>query len=172
MLGLISMLLACGGAPRSVTVYQNERFEPSETFSRLFDASVEATCEAARRALLGQGYLLTAVRPDSLSATKNFQPEGDVHVQIVFNVVCAPEPSPAGSVTTAYVSAVQDRYVLKKSPNSASVGVAALGSLSIPLTASDDSLVRVASETIPAGQFYDRFFALMLRNLVAHPGDE
>lgn len=166
------MLLACGGAPRSVTVYQNERFEPSETFSRLFDASVEATCEAARRALLGQGYLLTAVRPDSLSATKNFQPEGDVHVQIVFNVVCAPEPSPAGSVTTAYVSAVQDRYVLKKSPNSASVGVAALGSLSIPLTASDDSLVRVASETIPAGQFYDRFFALMLRNLVAHPGDE
>ena len=45
-------------------------------------------------------------------------------------------------------------------------GVGALGSLSLPLTASDDSMVKVASETIPAGQFYDRFFALIERYLV------
>jgi hypothetical protein len=34
-----------------------------------------------------------------------------------------------------------------------------------PVHASDDSLVKVASETIPAGPFYDRFFALMQRYL-------
>jgi hypothetical protein len=45
------------------------------------------------------------------------------------------------------------------------VGLAAIGSLSIPFTASDDSMVKVASETIPAGPFYDRFFALMQRFL-------
>ncbi len=68
-------------------------------------------------------------------------------------------------------NAIQDRYALKKSPNSATVGVAAFGSLSIPLAASDDSLVKVASETIPAGPFYDRFFALMQRNLAQQAGE-
>ena len=161
---LCMLLAACASAPQRVRVYQNEGFDSNETFSRLFDATPEATCEAARRALLSQGYLLGNVKPDVINATKSFQPEGEVHVQIVFNVVCAPEGR-QGRVATAFVNAIQDRYALKKSPNSASVGVAAIGSLSIPLSASDDSLVKVASETIPAGNFYDRFFALVQRNL-------
>ena len=168
---LLGLLTACGSTPGSrVAVYQNERFEAGETFSRLFDAGVDATCEAARRALLSQGYLLTTVRPDAIAASKHFQPDGEVHVQIAFNVVCAPEGS-QGRLATAYVSAIQDRYALKKSSNSASVGVSALGSVSIPLTPSEDSLVKVASETIPAGPFYDRFFALMQR-LLAQQVDE
>jgi hypothetical protein len=168
---LLGVLTACGSTPGSrVAVYQNESFEASETFSRLFDAGVDATCEAARRALLSQGYLLTTVRPDAIAASKHFQPDGEVHVQIAFNVVCAPEGR-QGRLATAYVSAIQDRYALKKSSNSASVGVSALGSVSIPLTPSEDSLVKVASETIPAGPFYDRFFALMQR-LLAQQVDE
>lgn len=161
---LSALLAACSGPQSKLAVYQNEAFEANETFSRLFDASVDATCEAARRALLSQGYLLTTVKRDFISASKNFQPEGEVHVQIAFNVVCAPEGRD-GKLATAYVNAIQDRYALKKNPNSATVGVSAIGSLSIPLSPSEDSLVKVASETIPAGLFYDRFFALMLRNL-------
>jgi hypothetical protein len=167
---LVGLLVACGNLQPQITVYQNEDFEANETFSRLFDASVGATCEAARRALLSQGYLLTTVKTDFLSASKHFQPDGEVHVQIIFNVVCAPEGGRA-QVATAYVNAIQERYALKKSPNSASVGVAAIGSVSIPLTSSDDSLVKVASETIPAGRFYDRFFALMQRNLEQQKGE-
>lgn len=150
--------------PSKLKVYQNEGFESSEVFSRLFDAPVDATCEAARRALLSQGYLVSVVKGDAINGTKSFQPEGDVHVQIEFHVVCASDGTD-GKLATAYVNALQDRYALKKSPNSASVGLAAIGSVSIPLTASDDSLVKVASETIPAGPFYDRFFALMQRYL-------
>lgn len=167
---LLGLLTSCGSTRSSVAVYQNEGFEANETFSRLFDADVDATCEAARRALLSQGYVLSTLKRDFISASKNFQPEGEVHVQIVFNVVCAPEGGQE-HVSTAYVNAIQDRYALKKSPNSATVGVAALGSLSIPLAASDDSLVKVASETIPAGPFYDRFFALMQRNLAQQAGE-
>mgnify|MGYP000849050972 FL=1 len=162
-------LAACGGAARGPSVYQSEDFAADETFSRLFDASAEATCEAARRALLSQGYLLTAVKPDAVSASKHFQPQGEVHVQIVFNVVCTSEPG-QDRLATVYVSAIEDRYTLKKNPNSASVGVAAIGSLSIPLGANEDSLVKVASETIPAGPFYDRFFALIQRNLAPKAG--
>ena len=146
------------------SVYQHERFQADETFSRLFDAAVPDTCEAARRALLSQGYVINASRTDAISGSKRFQPEGEVHMEIGFTVVCVPEGT-SGRLSTAYVSAQQDRYVIKKVANNTSLGVGALGSISVPLSSSEESLVKVGSETIPAGQFYDRYFALMQRLL-------
>jgi hypothetical protein len=158
----------CGltSAPKGppASVYQQERFQPDETFSRLFDANVQDTCEAARRALLSQGYIITTARGDAIAGAKRFQPEGEVHIEISFTVVCVPEGT-GGGLATAYVSAQQDRYILKKVPNNTSVGVGAFGSISLPLSSSEDSLVKVGSETIPAGPFYDRYFALMQRLL-------
>ena len=151
-----------GRSPASV--YQQERFQSDETFSRLFDANVRDTCEAARRALLSQGYIITVARSDAITGSKRFQPEGEVHIEISFHVVCVPE-GPDGVLATAYVSAQQDRYVLKKLPNNTSLGVGPFGSISVPLSSSEDSLVKVGSETIPAGQFYDRYFALVQRQL-------
>jgi Uncharacterized protein conserved in bacteria (DUF2242) len=163
---LFALLTACAvtSSPASVKVYQNENFGSSQTFAQLFDSPVAATCESARRALLSQGYILNTVKPDFIAGSKSFQPEGEVHVQILFNVVCVPEGKD-GQVATAYVSATQDRYTLKKSASSASVGLSAIGSVSIPMGATGDSLVKVASETIPAGEFYERFFTLMQRLL-------
>ena len=151
-----------GRSPASV--YQQERFQPEETFSRLFDGSVKDTCEAARRALLSQGYIISVARSDAITGAKRFQPEGEVHIELSFHVVCVPEGLD-GALATAYVSAQQDRYVLKKLPNNTSVGVGPFGSISVPLSSSEDSLVKVGSETIPAGQFYDRYFALVKRLL-------
>ncbi|WP_233217914.1 DUF2242 domain-containing protein [Roseateles chitinivorans] len=159
-----------GSAARRNSVYQNERFAADETFSRLFDASVNDTCEAARRALLSQGYVINTATPDSIAGTKRFQPEGEVHVEISFTIVCVPEGG-SGKLATAYVSALQDRYNVKRSANSTSLGVSAIGSISVPLSSTSESLVKVASETIPAGQFYDRFFALMQR-LITQQGVE
>jgi hypothetical protein len=159
---LALVLAACQTQPAKVLVYQDERFELNEAYSRLFDAPPDRTCEAARRALLSQGYLVgPASRPRSLQARKHFQPEGDVHVEIEFNVFCVPD----GAVSTAYASAIQERYVLKRSANAASVGVNAIGSVSIPLGSNEDSLVKAGSETIAGGKFYDRFFVLVERYL-------
>jgi Uncharacterized protein conserved in bacteria (DUF2242) len=152
------------GGKTPPSVYQQERFQPDQTFSRLFDANVDDTCEAARRALLSQGYIIGAARRDAITATKRFQPEGEVHIELSFHVVCVPD-GPDGVLATAFVSALQDRYALKKVPNNTSVGVGAFGSISVPLSSSEDSLVKVGSETIPAGPFYDRYFALMQRLL-------
>ncbi|MDZ7858339.1 DUF2242 domain-containing protein [Sphaerotilus sp.] len=168
----------CVGAPSTASksanrVYLNEAFASTETFSRVFTSPVTGTCEAARRALLSQGYVITSARSDAVNGRKSFQPEAEVHVQIEFHIVCVPEVTPAASAasdppsTIAFVNAVQDRYSLKKNPNSASLGVSAIGSLSLPVSSSDDSLVKVASETIPAGAFYDRFFSLIERYLDA-----
>ncbi|MDH0863126.1 DUF2242 domain-containing protein [Mitsuaria sp. GD03876] len=163
-----ALMAGCGtfgsSAARKNSVYQNERFAADETFSRLFDASVQDTCEAARRALLSQGYVINTAMPDSITGAKRFQPGGEEHVEISFTVVCVPEGG-SGRVATAYVSALQDRYNVKRSANSTSLGVSAIGSISVPLSSTSESLVKIASETIPAGQFYDRFFALMQRLL-------
>jgi hypothetical protein len=156
--------LGPGAARTPASVYQQERFQADETFSRLFDASVQDTCEAARRALLSQGYVITSARADAIAGAKRFQPEGEVHIELSFTVVCVPEGN-EGVLATAFVSAQQDRYVLKKVPNNTSVGVGVFGSISVPLSSSEDSLVKVGSETIPAGPFYDRYFALMQRLL-------
>jgi Uncharacterized protein conserved in bacteria (DUF2242) len=161
---LAGCALAPGVGRSPASVYQQERFQPDETFSRLFDGSVQDTCEAARRALLSQGYILSVARSDAVTGAKRFQPEGEVHIEISFHVVCVPEGAD-GVLATAFVSAQQDRYVLKKLPNNTSLGVGPFGSISVPLSSSEDSLVKVGSETIPAGQFYDRYFALVKRLL-------
>lgn len=166
-----AMLDPLGSSRPRKPVYQNERFQADETFSRLFDANVDDTCEAARRALLSQGYVISLAGNGLVNGSKRFQPEGEVHVEIGFNIVCVADGR-GDTLSTTYVSAQQDRYVLKKSPNSTSIGVSAIGSISMPLSSTQDSLVKVASETIPAGEFYDRFFALMQKLLKDQTGDK
>ena len=69
-----------------------------------------------------------------------------------------------------FVSAVQDRYTVKKTSSSASVGVSPFGSISVPFQSGSDSMVKVASETIPAGRFYMRFFDLVEQFLAEQKG--
>lgn len=160
---LASMLLgACSTSRQSV--FQTEAFGDSTTYSRQFPATPLQTCEAARRSLLSQGYVITMFKPDAINGRKNFQPNGDVHAEIEFHVTCASDGED-GKSSIAFVNALQDHYALKKTNSAASVGVPALGSVSLPFSASDDSLVKVASQTILEPKFYDRFFGLLERYL-------
>lgn len=156
-----TVLTACSSPPKPI--YQQEQFDAtSSPYAHTFHSKSDAACEAARRALLSQGYVVSSSRNDAVDGSKNFQPSNDMHVVIEFHVVCA-DATADGSSSIAYVNAVQDRYTLKKSNTSASVGLSVFGSLSLPIGSSDDALVKTASETIPAGVFYERFF-----NLVEH----
>ena len=137
-----------------------EDFGSSGTYVRMFPGTGQTTCEAARRALLSQGYVIGEASESQVKGRKHFQPARDVHEQIEFHIVCAPNAKGSNS-TTAFANAVLDRYSLKKSSTSASVGVSVLGSVSLPFGVSDDSMVKVASETIAKRKFYDRFFEVM-----------
>lgn len=160
-LAAATVLAACSSPPKPI--YQQEQFDAtSSPYAHTFHSKSDAACEAARRALLSQGYVVSSSRNDAVDGSKNFQPNNDMHVVIEFHVVCA-DANADGSSSIAYVNAVQDRYTLKKSNTSASVGLSVFGSLSLPIGSSDDALVKTASETIPAGVFYERFF-----NLVEH----
>jgi hypothetical protein len=167
-LSLAGLLSACSST--KPTTYQLERFDSSASpYSHTFKASSAATCYAARRALLSQGYTADSPKPDTVDGNKYFQPDSDSHVVIAFHVVCTSDYDGAKE-STIYVSATQDRYALKKSSTSASVGLSVLGSISLPIGSSDDSLVKVSSETIPSVAFYDRYFGLV-QHFVDEPAE-
>jgi hypothetical protein len=175
LLGLVSALVlaGCGSTSRRVT-YEPEAFGSTTTHTRNYEATEAQTCEAARRALLSQGYMITAANADLVTGRKSFQPAAEVHVEVEFRVVCALESTRGGKLTkstVAFATALQDRYGIKKVNNSASLGVGAIGSLSLPFSGSDDAMVKVASETLTDERFYDRFFALLDRFLDGPDGE-
>ena len=164
-------LAGCAGGARKGPL-ATEDFDSTTTHSRSYGATEAQSCEAARRALLSQGYQINTATVESVIGRKSFQPSAEVHLEVEFRVTCARErPGPAEEPHTAivFVTALQERYGLKKSNNSASVGVGVLGSLSLPFSSSDDALVKIASQTLTDEHFYDRFFELMGRFLQA-PG--
>lgn len=168
---LMFVCILSGCTSSSSTFYHQEDFRETDTFSRSYAESDAQVCEAARRALLGQGYVISNAQHDIVDGTKSFQPKNDEHVEIAFHIVCVANGNPDRR-TSLFVSATQDRFALKKTNNSASVGVGVLGSVSMPFSSSDDSLVRIASETIVSAPFYNGFFQAVDRYVGSGPNDD
>jgi hypothetical protein len=145
-------------------VYRGERFEATSSHARRYPRSAEDVCEGARRALLSQGYVLSRNDRVVLVGSKFFQPEKDRHVELKLQVTCVPDDA-ADRAASAYVTAWEDQYVVKKSTASSSLGVSALGSISLPMGSSEDSLVKVGVQTVRDAQFYDRFHQLVAQVL-------
>jgi hypothetical protein len=173
LLALVSVVLLgsalAGCASRKTSMYDHEDFDESSTYSRSYAAPAGIACESARRTLLSQGYVITKASPDVIDGRKSFQQTAEAHVEIEFHIVCAPD-SADGASSTVFVNAVQDRYTLKKTASAASLGVSVLGSVSMPFGTSDDSMVKVGSETIAAPRFYNGFFGLLEQYLAPMQG--
>ncbi len=164
----VAGLSGCGRS-KGDNMLMRESFNSDDTYSRSLDATPAQACEAARRALLGQGYAVVRADASAVEGSKSFQPKDESHEQLNLRISCVPQGAEKSLV---FVSALQDRYALKKSSTSASVGVGVLGSVSLPVGSSDDSLVRVASSTVEDAGFYKRFFDRMALYLPKPAGDE
>jgi len=105
-----------GCSSQKTAIYEHEHFDDSGTFSRNYPVTDKASCEAARRALLSQGYIITSNDPTMISGHKSFQQTGESHLEISFNVVCA-EDGGVEHHSTMFANALQDRYALKKVNN-------------------------------------------------------
>jgi hypothetical protein len=160
-------LAACTGLgtrqPAPLLNYQPESFDAS-AFSRHYAARPARICEAARRALLSQGYVVTAAAAEQVTARKYFQPDAQHHVQLEFRIVCAPEAGESAS-GMAFASGLEDQYMIRKVKDSASVGVGGIGSLSLPLDGGMDALVKVSSKTVLNRALYERLFDLVSAHL-------
>lgn len=157
--------LLAGCATEGKVFAPQEDFGSGTNYSRLFGATPAQTCEAARRALLSQGYIVGTAKAELVEGQKNFQPTADSHLQMTIRVVCVSD-SADGKISLGFVTAVQDSYALKKANSSASLGVGGVGSVSLPfMSGGGESLVKVGSETIASGSFYESFFDLVKRYL-------
>lgn len=155
---LAASLAACGSnRTKEEPAPLGETFGADDTYSRTYAVAPSTACEATRRALLGQGYVIGKMAPEAVEAIKNFQPQADVHTQLKVLTTCVPRAD-GGSIV--FINAVQDLYALKSQSNSASVGVSMIGSVSlpIPIGASNANLVRVGSNTVQNQDFYRRLF--------------
>ena len=155
---LIAILSLAACAKKAV--YIDESFSNDSPFKLRVDGDVALGCESARRSLLGQGYLIELANSDEVKARKATRGENTF---IEMNIVCVPESN--GS--TIFATGVLSTYDLKKNSSSASVGLSALGSISLPIGQSVDSLVKVSEETIDDEGFYKRFFTAVDTLLVA-----
>lgn len=151
-------LAACGtNRSRTQAPPLGEVFGAEDTYSRSYPVAPDVACEATRRALLGQGYIIKRMAADSLEAAKHFQPESDIHTQLDVRATCVPQ---VGGSAIVFINAVQERYALKSQSSSASVGVSMIGSVSVPVPigGGNANLVRVGSNTVQNQEFYTRLF--------------
>jgi Uncharacterized protein conserved in bacteria (DUF2242) len=153
----ILLLAACvllQTACSNQAAYLDEAFDTDSPFKLKTERDIAMACESVRRALLGQGYLIDLASSEEVKARKATRGEGKTNSFIEMSAVCVPDSS--GS--TIYASGVLSDYAMKMSSSSASVGVAAIGSISLPIGQSVDSLVKVSEQTIDDKDFYKRFF--------------
>ena len=151
------LLAACSNQ----AVYTGESFAEDSPFKRRFNGDAVLACESARRSLLGQGYLIESASGEAVKGRKASRSEDVQNTFLEVNVVCLPD----NTGSTLFASAQVSEYALKKSSSAASVGVSALGSISLPIGQSADSLVKVREETIDDKDFYQRFFAAVGKTL-------
>jgi hypothetical protein len=170
-LALISCLAVLLAGCGNEAVYTGESFATDSPFKLKVDDTVTVACESARRSLLGQGYLIDSAAGEQVKGRKAYRSADNLNTFIEMNVVCVPDRK--GS--TLYTNGVLSTYDLKKSGNSASVGISAVGSISLPFGQSADSLVKIAEETIEDKAFYARFFAAVghvLQEMETRPESE
>ncbi|MBS4098605.1 MAG: DUF2242 domain-containing protein [Sulfuricella sp.] len=136
---------------------RGEGFKEDSPFVRNFRVAAAKACESAQMALLSQGYRVSDASPKGATGQKDFQVDSENFASIEIKVVCM-ERAPGAIV---FASAVQSKYELRKSRQSTSLGIPVIGSLSLPLGTTPESLVKVGSETISEWEFYSSFFDLV-----------
>ena len=152
-LSLVLLVAGCGG----VDVYRGETFGENSPFKQSYSLPATKACIGAQLAILSQGYKIGLADSSVIYAQKDFQPDDDTNVTIEINVVC--KDYLAGSIL--FANAVQTKYELKKSRQSTSLGIPSVGSISLPMGKTTESLVKIGGETVSDPAFYQRFFALV-----------
>ena len=112
----LASLSACVGTRSTAPMpnYQPEAFD-GKSYVRHFAATAGHACEAARRALLSQGYLIDGKQSSGghVLGRKHFQPSSEHHVQLEFNVVCADgagsHAAGAAPASTTFVSVLKEQ---------------------------------------------------------------
>lgn len=151
---LLPFLSGCASPSRPF--YAKDSFGGNSPYQKRVSDDPQLACAAAKRTLLGDGYIIEdPSAKTSIKGRKAYRINGDRSTFLEMSVVCLSDPEGSSIFANGLIST----YDLKKAASSASIGVAVLGSVSLPIGQSVDSRVKVADETITDPEFYRRFFA-------------
>ncbi|MFA6970543.1 MAG: DUF2242 domain-containing protein [Gallionella sp.] len=152
VLTLISLLLAACSGPR--TYAEREEFHTDSRHSKNFAATAEPVCEAARRVLLRDGYIVEDNAEQNLSGAKEFQIEENRHAILRVYATCGQR---AGG-STLFVTATEEHFDVKTSRQSTSIGLPLISPISISNKSEADNQVKILGETVTDRDFYERFY--------------
>ncbi len=155
-----SLLAGCSG-PR--TYAGREDFQPDTRHQRDFAGAAAASlCTAARRVLLGDGYIVEESAGQSLGGAKEFQIDENRHAILRVYVTC--DKRDGGS--TLFLTATEEHFDVKTSRQTTSVGVPLLPPLSIRRKREVDNQVKIRGETVTNKNFYERFYRAVEQELM------
>ena len=159
---LLMLLAGCGGPPRYAS---NEEFASDARYHRDFSTNAAALCDAARRVLLGDGYLVNRSEDQSLVGGKEFQVEEQQHA--ILNVYVSCERRAGGS--TLYITATEEHFDVKATRQSSSIGFPMIAPIYYGTQSEANGQVKTRGETVAESGFYERFYRAVQRQLVASP---
>ena len=159
---LLVLLTGCGGPPRYAP---NEEFTGDAKHQRDFSSDVATLCDAARRVLLGDGYLVTRGEDQRLTGGKEFQLEEQHHAMLNVYVNC--ERRAGGS--TLYVTATEEHFDVKATRQSSSIGFPLVAPIYYGTQSEANGQVKTHGETIAERGFYERFYRAVQRQLTVAP---
>lgn len=160
--GLIFTLALLAGCSGPLTYAEREQFRADSRFSRNFSAAPEPVCEAARRALLRDGYIIENGAEPRLEGVKEFQIEKGRHAILRVYGTCGQRAD--GSIL--FVTATEEHFDVLTSRQSTSVGVPLVSPISISKNSEVDNQVKTLGETVADKKFYERFYRAVQQELV------
>jgi len=160
LLLLIPLLLASCGGQRSYA--EREEFQSDPRYHRDFPVAPSPLCDAAKRALLGDGYVVTKEEAQSLSGGKEFQIEENRHAILHVYITCDPH----GGGSTLFVTATEEHFDVKTSRKSTLLGIPMVAPISFGTRTETDNQVKTRGETVTERDFYERFYRAVQRELL------
>ncbi|MDO8933155.1 MAG: DUF2242 domain-containing protein [Rhodocyclaceae bacterium] len=154
------LLAACGG---DGPVHHGESFAPDSRYRRIFNEADAELCGAARRVLLGQGYVVRSLDVGALSleGSKQFPGEEQAHSVLRVFVNCVAQKQG----TSLFVTAEEERFDIKRSSSSTAVGLPMVAPITVSRSATAEQQVKTRGETVGDRSFFDRFFTAVRAEL-------
>jgi hypothetical protein len=152
------LLTACGGPG---TYAGKEDFQSDSRYRREFTAPAERVCQAARYALMGEGYLVQKGDVSDLIAAKEFQVDEKRQGILRIFVTCRP----VGQNTQLYATATEEHFDIKTNRQTTSIGVPLLSPLSLSTKSETEDQLKTHGETISDRRFYEHFYQAVQREL-------
>ncbi len=159
---LAAALAGCGGD--YAYYHRDEDFAPGSMHRLELAVAPARACEAAGKALLGEGYVVVRTVPDDplgLVGTKEFAGDDKRLGVLQIHATC----SASAQGTTLFATAVESHFEVTATEHKTAVGVPIVSPLTVSKSTTTQGSAKISGATVSDRAFYGRFYAAVRREL-------